>query len=176
VQCNLMLGIFNLLPAIPLDGGRILRAFTSLRCGLKKATDKAVSLSKWLSLFMAMAGILSIFRSGGKDLNYLVIAVFLYYAAVKEKGTAMYIFMKFLTRKKEELFREGVLLSRQVVALESSTLKDVVRYFVPKKYHLVVVVGRDQNIKGTLTEGEVIDTMLRSGQDIRVGALVQGKK
>jgi len=176
IQYNLMLGLFNLVPAVPLDGGRIFRALVSLRIGVKKATDKALSLSVLLGVLMAAVGIGSVFKDGGREFNFLVIAIFLIYSAYKEKGSAMYLFMKFLSRKKEELFREGVLLARQVVALESSHLKEVVKYFVPRKYHLVVVLGKDQAVKGTLTEGEIIEGIMGNGPETPVGRLVQRKK
>lgn len=176
INCNLMVGLFNLLPAFPLDGGRVFRACASCRLGLKKATDKAVRLSIWLSIVLAIAGIWSLFTTHGSNFNFLVIAIFLIYSAAKEKGSAMYLFMKFLAKKKEELFREGVLLSRQVVALETSSLKDIVKYFVPKKYHLVVVVSKDQSIKGILTEGQVIERMFGQGPETPVGMLIQQKK
>lgn len=176
IQCNLMLGFFNLLPAFPLDGGRIFRAFFSLRVGLKKGTELSVALSKWIGAAMALAGLWLLWLSSGKSFNLLVIAVFLVYSALREKGTAMYIFMKFLARKKEELVREGVLLTRSLVALENANLKDIVKYFVPKRYHLVVVVGRDQQIKGTLTEGEIIEELLGGGTRTPAGVLVQRKK
>ncbi len=176
VQSNILLGLFNLLPAIPLDGGRIFRALVSLHWGLKRATERAVTLSIGLSTAMALAGAWSVVTGRGNNFNFLVIAVFLTYCAVKEKVSAMYIFMKFLARKKEELFKEGVLLARQVVALESSYLKEVVRFFVPRKYHLVVVVGEDQRVKGTVTEGEIIEEILGGGRETPVGLLVQRKK
>jgi stage IV sporulation protein FB len=176
ISCNLLLGLFNLLPAIPLDGGRVFRAFISLRLGVKRATDKAVTLSVLLSCIVIIFGVLVFTDDRGKGLNCVVIAVFLVYSAMKEKGAGMYIFMKFLTRKKEELFKEGVLPGRQLVALESSRLRDVVRYFVPRKYHLVVVMGRDQAIRGTLTEGEVIAGLLGNSPELPVGNLVRGEK
>lgn len=176
IQCNITLGLFNLLPAFPLDGGRILRAFASLKYGLKTATEQSVNLSKTLGLLMAGMGAWLLCSRGPAYFNWLVIAGFLIYAAVKEQGTAMFLFLKFLTRKKEELLREGLLLARQVVALDSLRLKEVVKYFVPRKYHLVVVVGQDQRIKGTVTEGEVIEEMLQGGLETPVGALLQVKK
>ncbi len=176
IQCNLMLGAFNLLPAIPLDGGRIFRAVAALRLGLKRATRKAAAVSKKISIVMTVAGVWSVLTNEGRNINLLVIAVFLIYSAVKEKGSAMYLFIKFLTRKKEELFREGVLLARQVVAMESSRLKDVVEYFVPRKYHLVIVVDRDHSVRGTLTEGEIINEMLGRGPETPVGLLLTEKK
>ena len=176
MECNLMLGLFNLIPAFPLDGGRVLRAFLALRIGLKKATERASGLSRIVGFGMLAAGAVSLFLNEGEYINFAVIAGFLIYASAKEKGNVMYLFMKFLARKKEDLFREGVLICRQVVALETSRLKDVVKFFVPKKYHLVVVVGRDQTVRGTLTEGEVIDQMLGQGPETLVGSLLMRKK
>ncbi len=176
IQWNIMLGAFNLLPAFPLDGGRVLRAFLSLNRGVKRATEDAAALSQALGAAMAVAGAYFWFSSGGQDINCFVVALFLIYAAAKEKGSVMFVFMKFLTRKKEELFREGILLVRQVAALESSRLKDVVKNFVPRKYHLVVVIGKDHLVKGTFTEGEIIDEMVRRGPETPLGLLTLKKK
>jgi stage IV sporulation protein FB len=176
IQCNITLGLFNLIPAFPLDGGRILRALASRKYGLKTATEHSVNLSKAIGFMAAGLGAWLLYFRGAAYFNWLVIAGFLIYAAVKEQGTAMFLFMKFLTRKKEELLREGLLLARQVVALETLRLKEVVKYFVPRKYHLVVVVGRDQRIKGTVTEAEVIEKLMQGGLETPVGALLQTKK
>lgn len=176
IRCNLMLGLFNLVPAIPLDGGRIMRAALSRQWGIKIATDRAARLSIWIGMIMAVIGIWSVLANQARNFNFLVIAVFLVYFAAREKGTAMYLFMKFLTRKKEDLSREGVLLTRQVVALESTILKDIVKYFVPQKYHLVVVVNKNHSVRGTLTEGEIIDGMIGKGPNLAVGNLVTMEK
>lgn len=176
IQCNITLGLFNLLPAFPLDGGRILRAFASRKYGLKTATEQSVNLSKALGIMAAGLGVWLVCFRGSAYFNWLVMAGFIIYAAVKERGSAMYIFIKFLTRKKEELLREGLLLARQVVALDTLRLKEVVKYFVPRKYHLVVVVGRDQRIKGTVTEGEVIEKLMQGELETPIGALLETKK
>lgn len=53
---NWMLGIFNLLPALPMDGGRVLRAWLAQRKGFATGTRLAVRLNRVLALGMAVYG------------------------------------------------------------------------------------------------------------------------
>ncbi|MFT7669896.1 MAG: Zn-dependent protease [Planctomycetota bacterium] len=46
IQVNLMLGIFNLVPAFPMDGGRVLRALLALKYDWMEATEKAVRIGR----------------------------------------------------------------------------------------------------------------------------------
>lgn len=58
-QVNLFLLLFNLIPALPMDGGRMLRAVLSLRMGHLKATQVAAKIARWMTLFMAFYGLWS---------------------------------------------------------------------------------------------------------------------
>ncbi|MCP4500363.1 MAG: hypothetical protein GY822_10430 [Deltaproteobacteria bacterium] len=53
-RLNAVMGVFNLLPALPMDGGRVLRALLSRRAGLSKGTRQALWISRFFaSLFIA---------------------------------------------------------------------------------------------------------------------------
>lgn len=54
---NLMLLVFNLLPAFPMDGGRVLRAGMSRLIGRERATSMAVWIGIFLAVILAMVGI-----------------------------------------------------------------------------------------------------------------------
>jgi len=54
---NMMLAIFNLLPAFPMDGGRVLRAALTPRLGRLRATDVAARLGRFLAVGLVLVGI-----------------------------------------------------------------------------------------------------------------------
>ena len=58
VWANLYLGLFNLLPAYPMDGGRVLRALFMRRGDMVQATQRAVRIGHVFSILFMMVGIL----------------------------------------------------------------------------------------------------------------------
>ena len=54
---NLVIAVFNLIPALPMDGGRILRALLSGRVGFQRATELAVHVSRVVSAAFALLGL-----------------------------------------------------------------------------------------------------------------------
>ncbi|MBW7883065.1 MAG: site-2 protease family protein [Caldilineaceae bacterium] len=72
VSANVLLGIFNLLPAFPLDGGRILRALLALVMPYTQATWNAVLVGRLVAVAMAIFGIFT------GAISLLLIAFFVY--------------------------------------------------------------------------------------------------
>ncbi len=79
--CHLMLGLFNLLPAFPMDGGKILRSALVGRRNWLQATEVAVRVGRWLAWGM----ILTAFVYG--EWALAIIAVYLLLSGTKELWT-----------------------------------------------------------------------------------------
>jgi Zn-dependent protease len=75
---NLVLWVFNLLPAYPMDGGRILRSFLALRKPEEQATRIAAGAGQVLAILMGLGGLL------GGNFILMFVALFVYLGAAQE--------------------------------------------------------------------------------------------
>jgi Zn-dependent protease/predicted transcriptional regulator len=82
-QLNLVLGLFNLLPAFPLDGGRILRALLVRGRGHARATQIAATTGKIFAGLFALAGLF------GGNFFLVIIAFFVYVGAEGEQHAVL---------------------------------------------------------------------------------------
>jgi len=81
-KLNLILAIFNMIPAFPLDGGRALRAILhAYYKDLKKATHIAATGGKFFAGFLVFLGIFSLISGAGNGLWFIFLGAFLYFIA-----------------------------------------------------------------------------------------------
>jgi len=80
VQANLIIAGFNLLPAFPMDGGRVLRAVLASRMSHVEATNIATSVGQAMAVLIGLAGIF-VFKV---NLWLVIIAIFIFVGAGEE--------------------------------------------------------------------------------------------
>ncbi len=167
ININLFLGVFNLCPALPMDGGRILRALLSQAIGYKKATGKAAALGKLIAVIFILVGLYQVYfqKSGA---NYVVIGILLFWAARREGQMLVYAFMRYLVNKKGDLSKHGVLPAQQIISREDTLIKKILESTRPSYYLVVVAVDEADHLIGMRSEAELIECFFEKGPGARL--------
>lgn len=159
VQFSLILGVFNLWPALPLDGGRILRALLSKEIGVRSATI----LSSWSGY--VLAGILLLLgvywgHSIPEAWCLPIIGGFLAMKVRSELRTIPYSFTRYLVRKRLCLNENKVIRSSVVVVPPTMKVGRILNCSRPDCLMLVVVIDSQGQIMNVLTEKVLIEEWL----------------
>jgi len=153
---NVVLAMFNLLPAFPMDGGRALRALLALRLGRVRATDLAVRIGHVLALAMGAYGLLS-----GQPLLMLV-AAFIYFGASSEgQGVRLHSFTHTMRARDAMLTRLGVLGPEAV-------LSDAVEMLIHSTQHEIPVLDAVGKPVGLLTREAIVAGLRERGEQFSV--------
>lgn len=81
---NILLCFFNLIPAFPMDGGRVLRAYLATRMPLHRATQIAADIGKGFAILFGIIGLFSF------EPFLILIALFIYIGANMESMAVKY--------------------------------------------------------------------------------------
>lgn len=158
---NLLLALFNLLPAFPLDGGRLLRALLAYTMPYTRATQVAVGVGRLMAVMMAVFGIFS----GG--IGLLLIAFFVYVggSAELEAVSSRAVLRKFQARSA---------LTHHAETLYSSERLERVTQLIMNSYQTDFPV-RDLAGKfvGVLTRPLLVNALREQGPEARITDVMQ---
>ena len=159
--CNAAMLLINLLPALPLDGGRVLALVLSLLA--RPETVKAVMrfLGSALGLGCVVLNLwLSWFR-GGWNLSLAAAGCFLMYSAARSTTSFAMAELRDFMDRKSRLESCGVLPCRWITVTGDAPLRQVVRCLRPRRHTMVCVAGDGvAEHRGFLTEQAVIAAYL----------------
>ncbi len=148
-MANLLLAIFNLLPAFPLDGGRALRAALSLRMPYEVATHRAAVAGRSFSIALAGIGVVLVALGGPTGgLSLIVVAMVLYGGATYEDR---------ITRQHAALhaWTVGQVVQAAAQTVSPSEPLSVALNSVAKGRVVPVVVGDQARLIGLVTANEL---------------------
>jgi Zn-dependent protease len=157
VWVNLYLGLFNLLPAYPMDGGHILRAVFSRRMDEVSATRRAVTVSHALAPLVIVVGMLLFIQGGHPDSYWLVtLGFFLLIGAQVEERSAVF------HRVLETVHLEDVMLTDFATLSPADTLEDALEKAVHTLQDDFPVV-RGSDMVGVISKATILDALRMEG-------------
>ena len=146
---NIFLVVFNLIPAFPMDGGRVLRALIAMRRGHADATRIAARIGQGAAFLFALAGLFI-------NPMLIVIGLFIYVAASAE---AQHVAFRDGT---QSLPVRAVMISSLEALSPTSTLNDAVEMMLRTSQKEFPVVDGSGRPRGLLTRDGLI-VALRGG-------------
>ena len=86
---NLAIGIFNLIPILPLDGGKILREVLKMKIGIRLANKISIYISKWVLVIISFVYSILIIKM--KNIVVFFLLIYLWYLySIEEKKYNIY--------------------------------------------------------------------------------------
>ncbi|WFU13257.1 site-2 protease family protein (plasmid) [Rhizobium sp. CB3090] len=147
---NIFLMLFNLIPAFPMDGGRVLRAVLCFWLPWVRATQIAAAIGQGIAFALGLFGLLY-------NPWLIVIAIFVYLAATSEEREAQIEDVAAHVRVSDVMITEFETLSR------SASIEEAVDRMLATTQGDFPVVGSDGRLMGLLTRNSIITALKEQG-------------
>ena len=156
---NISLVLFNLIPAFPMDGGRVLRAFLAMRTHYVRATQIAATIGQGMALLFGLIGLFG-------NASLLFIAFFIWIGASQEAG---------MTQMKNAI--SGIPVGRAMLTDYKSlsprdTLARMSQLILSGSQHDFPVIDNDRVI-GIVTRDDFIKALTQHGESIAISAIMK---
>lgn len=152
IALNLIMGTFNLLPAFPMDGGRVLRGLLAMRMSYVRATQIASGVGQALALLMGLAGVFYF-----QNIWMAIIAAFIFMGAGGEQQ---------MVRLQHSIAGVSVaqVMSQRVLTLHPfDTLQRAIEYFYQSTQQDFPVVENERLVG--MMQKEDIQNAMRLGRN-----------
>jgi Zn-dependent protease/CBS domain-containing protein len=155
-EANLFLALFNMIPAFPMDGGRVLRALLAIRLGHVRATEIAAKIGQAFAFALGFAGLIYL------SPLLIFIAIFVYLAAASE---AQLVAVRAMSR---DVPVSAAMMTGFATLTPDEHFDAAVETLLHASQSAFPVIDVDHRIVGLLSRGDVIRALKQLGPDARV--------
>lgn len=152
---NVALVVFNLIPAFPMDGGRVLRAVLAIRMGLARATQLAATIGQGIAVVLGILGLLG-------NPMLIIIAIFIFLAASGEAG-----FVQAREVARAHVARDAMISSYVALAV-TATVEDAAGQLLATTQQEFPVVDGAGRLRGMVTREGIVQQLAAKGGGVPV--------
>jgi len=157
---NLFLVLFNMIPAFPMDGGRILRAALASRLSWSRATQIAATIGQGLAFVFGFVGLFY-------NPLLIFIGIFVYLAAAAEAQNAQ------IREVARSVLVEDVMITQFARLQGTATLEEAIEKLLATTQHEFPVVDSGGHFEGLVTRNDMIRSLKESGPSAPVAGAMR---
>ena len=154
-EVNLFLAVFNMIPAFPMDGGRVLRALLSIKLGHVRATEIAATIGQLVAFGLGFLGLF------GNPL-LIFIAIFVYLAASSE---AHLVAIRAMSR---DVPVSAAMITKYATLTPDEHIEAAINTLLHTSQSEFPVIDADRRLVGLLDRDGIIRALKTLGPDARV--------
>ena len=173
VLINLCLAGLNLLPAIPLDGGKILNSILCFHFSCFKAYHLCIKMSKASVAMMFAVAVYILIKT--MNITFFLVCMFLIGYIYRNRDMFQSRFLMDLLFKKGMLKRKNIIKTKIITAHTMTKIIDVIREFALGYFYSIVVINEEMKIITILGEMEIIDHIFICGAEGTIGNILELK-
>lgn len=163
IEQNLIIFFFNLLPALPMDGGRILCGLMSCRMSQAGAAKAGALVGQALAAVLAALSVYGLLR-GRLNITLPIAALFLAVSARREREQAVCAAVESLTGRAAELREEGALPMRLLAVGMNTPVREAALRMKPRYMHMIAVYDDHLALTGMLDEAALAAALMEDGE------------
>jgi CBS domain-containing protein len=157
---NIALVVFNLIPAFPLDGGRMFRAILAMFMSFRRATRVATALGQLIAIILGVFGVLS------GNLALVLVAVFIFFGAGQENAEGQ-------ARTVLTTLRVGDAYNKYALTLAIGDRVSKVVSYILMSYQPDFAVLQGGNLLGIVTREDVLRALAADTRDVYVTGIMR---
>ncbi|MBK8594130.1 MAG: site-2 protease family protein [Holophagales bacterium] len=157
---NVALALFNLIPAFPMDGGRILRAALALKMGFSRATRIATGVGQAIAFAFGLFGVLT------GNLLLVVVAFFVFTGAGQERSEEQ-------ARTVLTTLRVGDAYNKHALTLAPGDHVSKVVDYILTSYQPDFAVMQGSGFLGVVTRDDILKTLATEVTDLYVAGIMR---
>lgn len=170
---NLSIGLMNLIPVLPLDGGRLLLAFIEKHSSRSRAVRILSVLGIVFGFFLAISStILLISNMTVSTITGIITGFFICFAAVSELKSAAISQSRIRFAVENRLRRGGSMPVNAIAMNKDISIRDALRCISGNGYNLIIALNSDCQRIGVVDEGELVSAVLRGNTTATIESLL----
>lgn len=160
VYINIWLAFFNLLPILPLDGGRIAAEALSDYSGIFRANKQMRILSVLLSIIIICLGLV-VLKKTLYNISLVLIGIYILICSKESKKETAFMNIKNFIFRRSRIIRKGIYPVREIAVMKNVKLSEIIKAMdYTNMFHLVNILDDELRVIKVMTEQEILDALM----------------